>query len=202
MKSNAYRLLFRCWLFVVIYTIVAVIGLEFMPRSNMRLWSVRSLVFQSLGWCSLAHLGIMLGFLVMRKWLTSVVALGLFFLLFVATLIVGLTVGPSIETVHEKVAVTMGIPSSELVCIGGQLQRESTVLFHREGDTPFTGKYEEISAKNQDREIVMGVLEWMNVQIDKGTPIKVFKFPLEFDTIYCIICGKDQWVVFFGMSVM
>jgi len=202
MKSKAYRMLFRCWLFVVISTIVAAICIWFLPRCDMRLWNVRSWMFQFLGWCLLVHLGIVLGFLIMREWLMSFLSLGLFLLLFVVTLIVGLTVGPPIETVRAKIADTMGIPSSELVCVGGFLSRESEVLFRREGSTPFAGKCEEVPAKAQAREIVMEVLERMNVKLDKAAPITILKFPLEFDTIYCVIVGKDQWVVFFGMAVM
>ena len=202
MKSKAYRILFRCWLFVVFYTIFVAIGIEFMPRCDMRLWNVRSLMFQSLGWCLLAHPVIVLGFLILRKWLMSFLSLGLLLLLFFVTLIVGLTVGPPIETVHAKVADTVGIPSSELVCVGGFLSRESEVLFRREGSTPFAGKCEEVPADAQACEIVMRVLERMNVKMDKAAPIKILKFPWEFDTIYCVICGKDQWMVFFGMCVM
>ena len=123
-------------------------------------------------------------------------------LLFFATVLSALMVGPTIETVQKKVVSTIGVTPSELVCVGGNLRRESTILFRYNGSAPFTNMGELVSVKDQDVGIVLGVLERMNVKVSNDMPIKVLKFPLEFDTIYCVICGKEQWIVFFGMFVM
>ena len=113
-----------------------------------------------------------------------------------------LTTGPALEAVQKKVASTIGVTPSELVCVGGNLCRESTILFRHDGSAPFTNMGEPVSPKDQDVGIVLEVLERMNVKVSNDMPIKVLKFPLEFDTIYCVICGKERWIVFFGMSVM
>ena len=68
MTLNGDRWLFKCLLTVVAYVIVAVVGIEFLPSSDMRFWHVRAIMFQSLGWCIIVHLGIIFGFLFMRKW--------------------------------------------------------------------------------------------------------------------------------------
>ena len=200
--NNVYRFFLTGWLFVVICAVVAVAGIEFSPSSNMRFWNIRSLLFQILSWCLLVNLGIILGFLVIRKLIMSVVTVVSFLLLFTATLMVGLTIGPSIESVHTTVASAIGITPSELICIGGNLRRESIILFQHKGAVTFDSRGEPVSETDQETGIVLGVLERMNLKTNNEMPIKVRKFPLEFDTIYCVICGKEQWVVFFGNSVM
>ena len=202
MTSNVYRLFLTGLLLVVICAVAAVAGIEFLPSSNMRFWEARSLLFYTLVWCLLANLGIIFGFLVMRKWIMSVVTLVSFLLLFTVTLMSGLAIGPSIEAVHATVASAIGLTPSELICVGGNLRRESIILFQRKGTVPFASVGEPVSATDQEAEIVLGVLERMNLKANNDMPIRVRKIPLEFDTIYCVICGKEQWVVFFGNAVM
>lgn len=206
MTKKVHEIVYRCLLggllFVVTYAFVAVVCIEFLSASNVRFWNVRSLMLQSLGWCLLVQIVIVLGFLAIRKWMMSIVTVGLIMLLFFATVLSALMVGPTIETVQKKVVSTIGVTPSELVCVGGNLRRESTILFRYNGSAPFTNMGELVSIKDQDVGIVLGVLERMNVKVSNDMPIKVLKFPLEFDTIYCVICGKERWIVFFGMSVM
>ncbi len=122
-------------------------------------------MFQSLGWCLLVQIVIVLGFLAIRKWLMSIVTVGLILLLFFVTVLSALMVGPTIETVQKKVVSTIGVTPSELVCVGGNLRRESTILFRYNGSAPFTNMGELVSAKDQDVGIVLGVLERMNVKV-------------------------------------
>ena len=44
----------------------------------------------------------------------------------------------------------------------------------------------------------MSFLKEMNVNIDKDATVKVFKFPMEFDTVFCVVCGKERWIVFYA----
>ena len=128
--------------------------------------------------------------------------MGLFFIVGQLLYMLLLHAGPSVETVRQKVADAMGVPSLGLVYVGGCLRRESSVLFRHEGNSSLMGKYEEVSPKSQTYEIVMDFLKRMNVNMDMDASIKILKFPLEFDTVFCVICGKERWVVFYGMSVM
>ena len=130
------------------------------------------------------------------------VGTGLFFIGWQLLYMLLLHAGPSVETVRLKVADAMGVPSLGLVYVGGCLRRESSVLFRHEGNSSLMGKYEEVSPKSQTYEIVMDFLKRMNVNMDMDASIKILKFPLEFDTVFCVICGKERWVVFYGMSVM
>ena len=127
---------------------------------------------------------------------------GLFFIVGQLLYMLLLHAGPSVETVRQKVATAMGVPSLELFYRGGYLRRESRVLFHRDGGLPFAGGHEEVPPEAQSYEIVTSFLKSMNVNVDKGVAIKVIKFPMEFDTVFCVVCGKEQWIIFYGNTVM
>ena len=133
---------------------------------------------------------------------TVLAGVGLTFIVGQLLYILLLHAGPSVEAVRQKVATAMGVPFLELSYVGGYLRRESRVLFHREGDTPFVGEHEEVSPEAQSYEIVTGFLKSMSINVDKGVVIKVIKFPMEFDTVFCIVCGKEQWIIFYGNTVM
>lgn len=126
----------------------------------------------------------------------TLVDVGLFLIVGQLLYMLFLHAGPSVETVRQKVAVAMGVPPVELVCVGGRFRRESRVLFHQDGDTPFAGEYEEIPPDKQTFEMTMSFLKEMNVNIDKDATVKVFKFPMEFDTVFCVVCGKNDGLYF------
>ena len=132
----------------------------------------------------------------------TLVGVGLFLIVGQLLYMLFLHAGPSVETVRQKVAVAMGVPPVELVCVGGRFRRESRVLFHQEGDTPFAGEYEQIPPDGQTFEITMRFLKDMNVNVNKDVTPTVIKFPMEFDTVFCVICGNERWVIFYGNTVM
>ena len=132
----------------------------------------------------------------------ALVGVGLFFIAGQLLYMLLLHAGPSVETVRQKAAAAIGVPTSELVYVGGYLRRESSVLFHHEGEMPFAGEHVEIPPDGQTFEIIIKFLKDMNVTVDKDTTIKVFKFPMEFDTVFCVVCGKERWIVFYGNIVM
>ena len=133
---------------------------------------------------------------------TVLVGVGVFFIVGQLLYMLLLHAGPSVEKVRQKVAAAIGVPSLELFYVGGYLRRESRVLFHQDGDTPFAGEYEEIPPDRQTFEMTMSFLKEMNVNIDKDATVKVFKFPMEFDTVFCVVCGKERWIIFYGNIVM
>ena len=132
----------------------------------------------------------------------ALVGVGLFFIAGQLLYMLLLHAGPSVETVRQKAAAAIGVPTSELVYVGGYLRRESSVLFHHEGEMPFAGEHVEIPPDGQTFETIIKFLKDMNVTVDKDTTIKVFKFPMEFDTVFCVVCGKERWIVFYGNIVM
>lgn len=67
---------------------------------------------------------------------------------------------------------------------------------------PFTGDHVEIPPDGQNFETILNFLKGMNVTVDKDATIKVFKFPMEFDTVFCVVCGNERWVVFYGNIVI
>ena len=202
MKPNVHRWLYRCFLFVVIYMVAAVAAIECVPSSDMRFWNIRVLIFRSLGWCCLVHLGIVLTFLVMRKWLKSVLALGLLLLLFAAILIEGLTIGPDIDTVRRITAEVTGIQAPNLVCVGGRLSRESIVVFKVNGNTLLNKVYEEVPPESNTRQILIKELDLQNVHPSWSSQTKVLKFSMEFNTVFAMSSGDEWWIVFFGNAVM
>ncbi len=110
--------------------------------------------------------------------------------------------GPSVETIKDKIAVVMGVSPSEFVYVGGYLRRESRVLLRHEGDVSFEGEYEEISRDCQSFDIIMNFLKMMKVNINKEDSIKIIKFSMDFDTVFCVISRNEQWIVFYGNTVM
>ena len=48
----------------------------------------------------------------------------------------------------------------------------------------------------------MRFLKDMNVNVNKDVTPTVIKFPMEFDTVFCVICGNERWVIFYGNTVM
>ena len=132
----------------------------------------------------------------------ALVGVGLFFIAGQLLYMLLLHAGPSVETVRQKAAAAIGVPTSELVYVGGYLRRESSVLFHHEGEMPFAGEHVEIPTDGQTFETIINFLKNMNVTVDKDATIKVFKFPMEFDTVFCVVCGKERWIIFYGNIVM
>ena len=132
----------------------------------------------------------------------ALVGVGLFFIAGQLLYMLLLHAGPSVETVRQKAAAAIGVPTSELVYVGGYLRRESSVLFHHEGEMPFAGEHVEIPTDGQTFETIINFLKNMNVTVDKDATIKVFKFPMEFDTVFCVVCGNERWIVFYGNIVM
>ena len=132
----------------------------------------------------------------------ALVGVGLFFIAGQLLYMLLLHAGPSVETVRQKTAAAIGVPTSELVYVGGCLRRESSVLFHHEGEMPFASEHVEIPPDGQTFETIINFLKNMNVTVDKDATIKVFKFPMEFDTVFCVVCGNERWIVFYGNIVM
>ncbi len=110
--------------------------------------------------------------------------------------------GPSEETVRKKIAVIIGVPSSELIYCGGYFHRESKVLFRHKGNTPFLNRFEEVQKDSQLEKLIFAFLKEININLDCDKEIKVMKFSMEFDTVVCIVCEKNQWVIFYGNSLL
>lgn len=202
MKTNSHRFIFWLWMLAIIYTTMAIIGFETMPPSDMRLWGVRLVIFKSLGWCCLVHLGLAVLLLLLRKWLSAISALLLSLLFFGITLIEGLTIGPDLKTVRQKVSALTGVSTSDLECVGGHLSRESVIVFKVAGIAPFSDVGEEISNEANIRPVLVGVLRSLRVLPTEPMVKEIKKFPMEFNTVFALCTNDEWWIVFFGNAVM
>lgn len=198
-----HKLLSMCCVIVVVFALTAFVGIEFLPASNMRMWGIRSFAYQSLGWSCLVHSGIVLGFLLMRKWRKLFMALGLAIPLIAAFLLGSFSIGPSIQWVREKTAYATGIPFAELVCIGGRLSRESKVVFKvKDGISPrIIG--EEVNRQDDTTwKIILHVLSFVHVSVPATARIEIRRFPEEFNTVFMVYILDKSYAIFFGQSVM
>ena len=190
------------WLLPLLIGVFLSVVVYWMDSSMMSLWRIRIHLANCIAMCLLGHCITTICLFIRRCWRKGFISLAMLPFFLAIAFLVALILGPDIDTVIAKVSTITSIPQSEIQCLGGNLHRESRVLFRHEGNSPLTGKYEEVSPKSQAYEIVMDFLKHMNVNMDKDVSVRILKFPLEFDTVFCVICGKEQWMVFYGMSVM
>ena len=188
---------------IVAFVLTAFIVIEFLPATDMQMWGIRSFAYQSLCWCCLVYPGIVIGFLLMCKLKKFFMSLILAIPLIAALLLGSVSIGPSIRWIREKAAGATGIPIAELVCIGGRLSRESTVVFEvNDGVSP---KIIGEEVKRQDDtlwEIIIHTLSFAQVEVPVGSKIVMRKFYDEFNTIFIVYINCKAYVVFLGQSVM
>lgn len=203
MMLKFHKLLSVFCVIVVAFALTAFVGIEFLPASDMRLWGFRSFAYQSLGWCCLVHIGIVFGFLLLRKWRKFFVAMGLTISLIFALLLGSLSIGPNLRWVREKTASATDIPLIELVCIGGRLSRESVVVFEVKGETSPKNIGEEVSRQDDTSwEIILHVFSFVNVRIPANAEIKIRRLHEDLNTIFIVDVHGKQYAIFFGQSVM
>lgn len=197
------KLLTISYVLIVAFILAAFIAIEFLPATDMRMWGIRSFAYQSLCWCCLVYPVIVIGFLLMCKLRKFFIALILAIPLIAALLLGSISIGPSIRWVREKAAGAIGIPIDELVCIGGRLSRESTVVFEvNDGLSP---KIIGEEVKRQDDtlwDIIMHTLSFVQVEVPVDSKIVMRKFYDEFNTIFIVHIDGKAYVVFLGQSVM
>ena len=201
-KDFMKRILSIWWLLPLLIGFFFSVVVCWMDSSMMSLWRIRIHLANCIAMCLLGPCITTICLFIRRCWRKGFISLAMLPFFLAIAFLVALILGPDIDTVIAKVSTITSIPQSEIQCLGGNLHRESRVLFRHEGNSPLTGKYEEVSPKSQAYEIVMDFLKHMNVNMDKDVSVRILKFPLEFDTVFCVICGKEQWMVFYGMSVM
>ena len=196
------KLLFWSFLLTFTYAIAVNVGIRYLPASNMRFWGVRAVLFLTVGWCCLVHFAIATCYLFMRKWSMSLFAFSLFLLLLGATIVEGLSIGPDIETIRRRTAEATGIPTSDLVCVGGRLSRESIVVFKATGDALLECKNAVRAYESNVRPILTDVLNRMDVNLEENSTINVLKFPMDYNTVFALCINDEWWIVFFGNAVM
>ena len=192
------------WMWPALYGVTASAVVFFFPcLSNMKWWGFKLFLIKSIGYCWLFHLGISLWFLVCRAWHRFIGASLLVLLLFVSTLMVALVSGPDIETVRSKVADVTGIRTSGLLCIGGRLSRESTVVFEvKDGISPKISGEEVKCQDDTACEIILDTLSFVHASVPANARIEIRRFPEEFNTIFMVNIDGKSYVIFFGQSVM
>ena len=203
MMMTFYKLLTTCCVIVVVCALTAFVGIELLPASDMRMWGIRSFAYQSLGWCCVAYFGIMLGFLLLRKWRKLFMAFGLAVPLIVAFILGSLSIGPSIRWIREKTACATGVPFCELVCVGGRISRESVVVFEVKCGTSPKIIGEEVDRQDETTcAIILHALSFVHVEIPASAGIVIRRFHEEFNTVFMVDILDKQYAIFFGQSVM
>ncbi len=192
------------WILPALYGVSASAVVFFFPcLSNMKWWGFKLFLIKSIGYCCLFHLGISLWFLVRRAWRRCIGASLLVLLLFFSTLMAALVSGPDIKTVRSKVADVTGIRTSNLVCIGGRLSRESKVVFEvKDGVSPkIIG--EEVKCQDDTVwEIILDTLSFVHASVPANARIEIRRFPEEFNTVFMVYIDGKSYAIFFGQSVM
>lgn len=203
MAMKFHKLLTICCVFVVVFALIAFVGIKLLPAFDMQIWSIRSFAYQSLGWCCFVHFVIMLGFLLLRKWRQLFMAFGLAILLIAVLILGSLSIGPSIRWVREKTACATDIPFAELVCIGGRLSRESMVVFEVKCGTSLKIIGEEVDRQDDVTwEAVLHALSFVHVRIPANARVVIRRFREEFNTVFMVDVLGKQYAIFFGQSVM
>lgn len=205
MKSSrkGCRFLCGCWLLVGVYAVGVIAGIEMMSPSNMRFWGVRALIFKSLGWCVFVHCGIVVGFTVVRKWLQAVFALASVLLLMMSCFVVGLSIGPDVESVRLQTAEALGVSPTNLVCEGGCLVREAVLVFRVKERVVFSGVHDNVLPQSNVRQILDGRLRSLNIHPLEYSLADILRFPMEFNTVFALNASDGGWwVVFFRNAIM
>ena len=188
---------------IVVFVLIASVGIEFLPATDMRMWGIRSFAYKSLCWCCLVYIGIVIGFLLIRKWGSFFMSVIFAVPLIGVLLLESVSIGPSIRWVREKTANVTGIPFAELVCIGGRLSRESRVVFKVKDE--ILPKMIAKEVEQQDgtlRAIVIRTLSFVKVDVSVNSKIIIKKFYDDFNTIYMVNIEGGTYLIFFGQSEM
>ena len=163
-------------------------------------WNIRTFAANCIAVCTSGHFMVMLWMFIRKQWRKGLVTVIMSpFILFVA-FTTSLIVGPSIESVTEKVALALSIPKHKMKCLGGRLSRASTVVFEildatqlHLGDSNVK-KDESFWPYLKERAKRLGVL--------LPEESKVWYVRLEFDTLV-VVCWNSHSIVFFcGNSIM
>ena len=163
-------------------------------------WNIRSFAANCIAVCILGHFMVMLWMFIRKQWrnflVTVIMSPFILFITFTASLIVG----PSIESVTEKVALALSIPKHKMKCLGGRLSRESTVVFEILDATQLHLEDSDIMKDKSFWPYLKERSKRFGVLLPEDS--KVWYVRLEFDTLV-VVCWNGHSIVFFcGNSIM
>lgn len=189
---------------VFLPVVVATCAFLFLVVSSscvMALWQVRKYASNVIAICMLLHFVIMLGFFLRCNWKGGLVALICLPVLLWAAFLGAMIAGPDIDSIKRDVAKAVSRPIDELECLGGNLSRESIVIWKckRKLDVTFCN-VRSIEKGEPPYVMAQRCVEEFGFHLHR--PYKAWKIELNFDTILIVDDGASQLVIFVGMAIV
>lgn len=167
------------------------------PSTSMELWQSRAYASNVITLCLVTHIIVMVWFFLKRKWKEATVALLCLPMLFLVAFIGAMLVGPDIGSIKDEVAAAVARPVEELKCLGGNLSRESIVLFECRQKLDVSGG--NVCQVGEDESIYERISE---IAIGFNVPLQrrydAWRIRLDCDTILIVDDGVCQVVIFMG----
>ena len=199
-KAFMKRFLSILWLMPLLVGLLSSAVVYLMDSSIMSLWWLRVHLANCIAMCLLGHCIATICLFLRRHWRNGFISLAMLpFFLFIAFL-VALTLGPDIDTVTEKVSAVTAVPQSEIKCLGGNLCRESNLVFKLSKNTQLSKDGADIVDANVILPYLKRTADRLNVPMSKHCTI--LRFRLEFDTIFVVEDASARLAFFYGMVVM
>ena len=194
------RTLSVLWLVPLLIGLLSSAVVYWMDSSIMSLWRFRVPLANCIAMCLLGHCIATVWLFLRRHLRNGFISLAILpFFLFIAFL-VALTLGPGIDTVTAKVSAVTAVPQSEIKCLGGNLRRESNLIFELPKSTQLRKDGADIVDANVILPYLKRTADRLNVPMSKHCTI--LRFRLEFDTIFVVEDASDRLAFFYGMVVM
>ena len=190
------------WFSPLVGCILSCGALVFLPSTEMRLWPVRGMLVYAVAVGLLLQSVLTVALLFRRAWakaLLSAVAVGM---LFLATAFAALIGGPVPDAVARKTADAAGVRQERLVCLGGSLTRESTVLFRLDGAFSPPPGFEPVPGPSDIRGMVARTLERFGRGPTPPPSCRVLKRSLDVSTILAVEAPAGWYFVYFGNAAL
>ncbi len=199
-KAFMKRFLSILWLVPLLVGLLSFAVVYLMDSSIMSLWWLRVHLANCIAMCLLGHCIATICLFLRRHWRNGFISLAMLPFFFFIAFFVALTLGPDIDTVTEKVSAVTAVPQSEIKCLGGNLCRESNLVFKLSKNTQLSKDGADIVDANVILPYLKRTADRLNVPMSKHCTI--LRFRLEFDTIFVVEDASARLAFFYGMVVM
>lgn len=201
-SERARRLKNLAWFLPLIGGILASAVLVFLPPTETRLWAVRGMLVRAVAIGMLLQTVLAVVLLFCRAWLKTLLSAGAAVVLFFVTVFAMLIGGPAPDFVAQKTADAVGVRHERLVCLGGCLTRESTVVFRLDGEfTPPDG-FVPVPDPSDVRGMVTRTLERFGQAMTNAPSCRILKRNLDCSTILAVETPAGWLFVYFGNATL
>ena len=194
------RHLANAWLLPMAIGACAFLFAFFSNPTSMAFWKPRMYAANCIAACLLAHVIAMLWLFLRKRWKIGFVALGALPIFVFGAFIVLMSVGPDLDIVRTKVSTAASVPISKLVCRGGCLARESTIIFEANDDATINTELATIVSDDTTLSRIKNCALEFNVPLSGD--FKAWRFTLDYDNIVVVKDDVKWLLIFFGMSSM